>query len=625
MQHLLRKRRRETERPTAVVAYRNSDTALHEMMMTSASKETSVALRLRLFIPLTRLLLLQVLLLLTGQQFHLCESLSSSSSSNSSNNEISRRNAAKQVVLSTTAAIITATSSTINNVVANAATTSSSSSSTLLPIAPILLADYYENENPPPILSIPIPMSTSVMTAATASTTTTTMPTSASSTNVNFLNIPRVGYSLYKTPIDQVERCTEIALRSGIYHIDVATQYSSNVEVGKAIHKYLKDGRDKLCVEKEKPELIELMDQSYQYYYYQTKRNMNMNEDGNGNNGNGKSNGNNGNGIRGRISRREELFLSHKLSNDEQSIYPNQIKDSIKNTMKTLGVDYLDMVSIHSSLTDKERRLTTYKTLIELQQQNQHNSQNSQNQNQNTAIVRSIGVCNYGVSALKEIQDAGLPLPQINQLELSPFNQHKDVCEFCTKNGIAIGCSAWSKLSGLDGPQKGWNILSDLASSKNVTKAQLMIKWSIQSGYVCVPRSSSKSKLERLAIIENSYGGVNILKTTNGNNNGNNNNNNNINNDNININNTPPFILSKTDMNILNKLDISYKAGILGRRDGWTYVTVTVTTRVPENNVKLYVLFCFVFVFVSFRSTVLDELFTRVLVYASICYHSFTL
>ena len=47
-----------------------------------------------------------------------------------------------------------------------------------------------------------------------------------------------------------------------------------------------------------------------------------------------------------------------------------------------LGVGYLDMISIHSPLTDKERRLATYQASLELL---------------DSGFVKSVGVCNYGI------------------------------------------------------------------------------------------------------------------------------------------------------------------------------------------------------------------------------------
>ncbi len=353
-------------------------------------------------------------------------------------------------------------------------------------------------ENPPPILSLPS------------------------------LDIPRVGYSFYKTPVDKAERCAALALRSGATHLDLATQYESNVEIGKAIRTYLQSGRTKLATE-EKPELLELLDASCKY---QTSRMQSKSKK------------------RGRAGRREELFLSHKISNEEQSTDPDKIKRALLETMDTLGVDYLDMVSMHSPLTNAETRLATYRALLDLQQKP-------------SSIVRSVGVCNYGLGPLKEIADAGLPLPAVNQLELSPFNMHSDVVDWCDRNGVAVACSAWSKLSGASGPSEQWDVLSQLASKKGMTKAQVMVRWSLQKGYICVPRSGSQYKIERVAIAENSYGGAVVIKEGK------------LSAASSNADREQSAILTSEEMAILDRLDIKYKAGKLGRRDGWNDADVT--------------------------------------------------
>mmetsp|Transcript_25757 Transcript_25757/g.38681 ORF Transcript_25757/g.38681 Transcript_25757/m.38681 type:complete len:94 (-) Transcript_25757:130-411(-) len=82
-----------------------------------------------------------------------------------------------------------------------------------------------------------------------------------------------------------------------------------------------------------------------------------------------------------------------------------------------------------------------------------------------------------------------------------------------------------------------------------MTKAQILVRWSLQKGYICVPRSGCGSKLERIAFGENSYGGVNVSGGG--------------------------CALTKEDMDILDGLDIGLKAGKLGRRDGWEDGDVT--------------------------------------------------
>jgi diketogulonate reductase-like aldo/keto reductase len=339
------------------------------------------------------------------------------------------------------------------------------------------------------------------------------------------IQIPRVGYSLYKTAPEQVARCSAIALRAGIRYFDLASLYSSNQEIAAPLKMYLDNGKQGLVkfYKEEKDELLELLDttsQAGEKHALETIgfRSISISPQIDGS--------------AGRRQRREGLFISHKISNAEQSNDVVVVKRTVKKAIKELGVGYLDLVSIHSPLTDKQRRLTTYQALIELR---------------DAGFVKSVGVCNYGVGPLGEIAslvgDNVGNYPALNQLELSPFNLHSDVVSWCSINSVAVGCSAWSKLSSVDGPAEGWAVLSDLAKAKGLTKAQLLVRWSLQKGYVCVPRSGAKSKVERVAIAENSFGGVNPIDAK--------------------------FVLSHEDMKLLDGLDIGYKAGRLGRKDGW--------------------------------------------------------
>ena len=305
-------------------------------------------------------------------------------------------------------------------------------------------------------------------------------------------------------------------------HLDLGTLYGSNQEIAIALKQYLDVGMSGLgsYYSMEKPEVLSFLDG--------VKADGDQHALATASSGLLSAAAPAPDGSAGRRGRREGLFISHKLSNDEQSLHRIDVKRAVQAQIKLLGVQYLDMVSIHSPLTDRSRRLETYAALLELR---------------DGGFVKSVGVCNYGVEALKEIKEYGLELPCMNQLELSPFNTHSDVVEWCRDNSIAIGCGAWSKLSGVDGPQDQWAIVSKLAEKKNMTKAQVLARWSLQKGYVCVPRSGAGSKIERLAIGENSYGGIN--REGGG------------------------CVLTNEEMDILDGLNIGYKAGKLGRRDGW--------------------------------------------------------
>jgi len=335
--------------------------------------------------------------------------------------------------------------------------------------------------------------------------------------NDSTIKIPRVGYSFYKTAPDQVARCTTLALLSGVRHLDVATQYGTNAEIAKPLKRYLDIGISGLDVREEKTELVELLQATSAAGDKHARETGALAFQ--------SSVAPPPDGSIGRRGRRDGLFIHHKLSNAEQSEDGLSVQKAVKNAIAELGCTYLDMISIHSPLTNSPKRLATYAALLELR---------------NQGFVRSVGVCNYGLGPLKEIADAGLEQPAMNQLELSPFNTHDDIVSWCSSNGVAIGCSAWSKLSSTQGIQDGWlDVVGGISKRKGVTKAQVLIRWAMQKGYTCVPRSAAASRVERVAIAENSYGGV------------------------------CGFELEEDEMKMLDGLNVSWKAGSLGRRDGW--------------------------------------------------------
>ena len=281
------------------------------------------------------------------------------------------------------------------------------------------------------------------------------------------VQVPRVGYSFYKTDPKTTPRCLELAIQAGVRHLDVGTLYGSNHEIGEAL-----------------PDIL-----------------------------------------RANQLRRKDLFISHKLSNEEQSNDRKQVKQVVMKAIKELNAGaYLDCVYIHSPLTDRERRIATYEALCELQESKK---------------IKLVGVCHFGVPVLQELVDHGLPPPSIIQLSLSPFNQHKKIADWAKEHNCILSCAAWSKLSSVQGPQEGWAVLSNIAKHHSVTKAQVLVRWSLQRGYLSVPRSGVGSKIERVAIQENSYRGVSS------------------------------FSLSDEEMEILNGLDVGITAGTLGLLDGW--------------------------------------------------------
>jgi len=113
--------------------------------------------------------------------------------------------------------------------------------------------------------------------------------------------------------------------------------------------------------------------------------------------------------------------------------------------------------------------------------------------------VRIGGVSNFGVKHLDELV-ASQPrvMPAVNQIEVHPFNTRTNITETCRKHGILV--EAYAPLAQAR-RMKDPTIVS-LAKKYHVTWAQLMIRWSLQHGYIPLPKSVQKERIEANGKIE---------------------------------------------------------------------------------------------------------------------------
>lgn len=81
---------------------------------------------------------------------------------------------------------------------------------------------------------------------------------------------------------------------------------------------------------------------------------------------------------------------------------------SIRQSLTRTNLEYIDLYLLHDAISGKERRLQAYKCLIEGKERGQ---------------IRQIGVSNWGVHHLMELEEKGLEMPAVNQIELHPWCQ----------------------------------------------------------------------------------------------------------------------------------------------------------------------------------------------------------
>ena len=164
---------------------------------------------------------------------------------------------------------------------------------------------------------------------------------------------------------------------------------------------------------------------------------------------------------------REDVFLTTKVWTTEQG-YESTLR-ACEASLRRLGTDYVDLDLIHWPVRGK--RQDTWRALARLREE---------------GACRSIGVSNYMVPHLDELRGSHPIVPAVNQIELSPFLVPSDVLDVCRQRGIAV--EAYSPLTRgrrLNDPK-----IARLAERYGRTPAQVLIRWSLQRGFIVIPKAA---------------------------------------------------------------------------------------------------------------------------------------
>ncbi|KAF8509742.1 Aldo/keto reductase [Gautieria morchelliformis] len=177
--------------------------------------------------------------------------------------------------------------------------------------------------------------------------------------------------------------------------------------------------------------------------------------------------------VRDSALKREDIFVTTKCTSRTHG-YESTLK-GVDASLQRLGFTYIDLFLIHDPFSGTERRLATYRALQEAKRDGK---------------IRDVGVSNYNLHHLEEIRAAGLDLPAVNQIELHPFCQQVPIVEYCRSHSIIV--QAYSPLvrGQMDHP-----VLHAVAERHNRDVAQILVRWSLQKGFVPLPKSSRPARI----------------------------------------------------------------------------------------------------------------------------------
>ena len=167
---------------------------------------------------------------------------------------------------------------------------------------------------------------------------------------------------------------------------------------------------------------------------------------------------------------RSDVFITSKLNNGFHE--PDVARRAFDGTLEALGSDYVDLFLIHwplPTLYDGDF-VSTWKVLEEFKADGR---------------ARSIGVSNFEIAHLERLAAETGTVPAVNQIELQPYFQNREVASYDAEHGIAT--EPWSPLA--QGRVLGDPVLNEIAERHGKTPAQVVLRWHIEHGVVAIPKS----------------------------------------------------------------------------------------------------------------------------------------
>ena len=176
--------------------------------------------------------------------------------------------------------------------------------------------------------------------------------------------------------------------------------------------------------------------------------------------------------------KRDKLFITTKIWDSESGFDATMI--SFEKSLKKLQTDYIDLYLIHWPRAYSF--MDTWKAMENLYKQ---------------GLIKNIGVSNFSISHLRELLDKCEIVPAVNQIELNPYLQQKDLATFCRKHSIAI--EAWSPLA--KGSVASDDILKNIGKKYSKNAVQVTLRWQIQNDIIAIPKSAKSERIKEFSKI----------------------------------------------------------------------------------------------------------------------------
>lgn len=178
---------------------------------------------------------------------------------------------------------------------------------------------------------------------------------------------------------------------------------------------------------------------------------------------------------------RKELFLTSKVWIEHFGY--EECKKSVLESMEKLRTDYLDLMLLHQPFGDT---YGAWRALEELY---------------DAGKLHAIGISNHYADRMVEFANFTRIKPMVNQMEVHPFQQQKELKKWMDKYDIRL--EAWAPFGeGRNGLFEN-ETLKEIGKKYGKTTAQVMLRWHIQRGVIVIPKSVHKERMiENFAVFD---------------------------------------------------------------------------------------------------------------------------